>query len=206
MLQLDTINISSQTVDFLLNFCLSFMNDIKKHIQLPAETPQRYSNCKKTLPGCEQVLINAAPLMNTLSLLENKLLRRHTYSCEPFRRVCWYKQQGKQETSSKFLTDIGFKRASEERDRHANQRRDKRKQDNKWVLALEKAHTVPTFTSSRFVTYFSIRLMDVELMNEGHYLNALMCFVWRIQKCNIMSDKLPHYLSEWNKRWHLSEM
>lgn len=80
MQQLDTINISSQTANFLLNFCLSFVNDINYWLKHHGGTV-----IAKTLPGFEQKLINAAPLMNALLSFRNKLLKQFKYSWEPFR-------------------------------------------------------------------------------------------------------------------------
>lgn len=108
----------------------------------------------------------------------------------------WYKQQAENKITSKFLTDISFKRVSEEHDRQTNQRRstkeNMRTTSGCWHL---KKHTVPTITSTRPHGW----IKSNDLIDAGHYLNTLMCLVSQIQKCNIMSDKLSHYLSVWSK-------
>lgn len=159
-----------------------------KHIWLPAETPRWYSNYKNAA-WLWASFRNAFPPMNTLCHLETSLWSSTTYSYEPLNILAWLIQTTREAEDIIYISD--------------------------WY-PLQKSITVVPQTNKiggtkktreqqvgvgiwKSQTQFQLLLLQ-DLWHAGHYLSTLTCFLSRIQKWNIMSDKQSHYSSAWNRR------
>lgn len=99
----------------------------------------------------------------------------------------WDKQQGRRKISSKFLTDIIFRRAADECDKQ------KERQQAQEVGVGTRKSTLSFPEDLCHISASNWWMQSCDVTDDSRYLP-------RMQKCNIMSDKLPHYLSAWNKR------
>lgn len=198
MLQLDTINISSQTANFLVNFCLSFMNDIERHIKLPAATPRWYSTLK-----CCQVV--SKPHKCRSSDEHARLFQKHV--SEAAQIFLWaFQTLSPADTNSegkrRYHLDFWLIESSKEQQKSVtNKTKDNKSTGRRrWH---EKKHTWFQLSYPEDLCHISASnwwMQSCDLTDDSHYSNTLIRFVPRMQKCNIMSDKLSHYLSAWNKR------